>query len=332
VVSVHSKSAVSWSGEEDYWNYLDQPSINQMVDSGMMALTGKASSADAWKVLFPDYAPGQGIAIKVNFNNTFWGCQDTKGLINALPQPINAVVEGLKKIGVAEQDIWIYDGVNRSIMDYFSSGLAHKGVRMFGDCQEGLDYAYDQQIAFHPPAGTPEPDEVYIIDVLVKAKYLINMPIMKNHSCSGVSLAFKNHFGSVNNPGGMHEHVFVTCGSQFSTGYSPLLDLYQNENIGAKTRLTIGDALYGCKGSEDGAPTSWQSFGYNAPSTLFFAVDPVAIDSVMCDYLASEPGGGFAQGSDSYLALASQAGLGVYERGNPRGEGYHKIRYQPIEL
>ena len=106
VVHVHALSATSWAGQTDYWNYVNQNAVNDMVDQGMMALTGTATVADAWRSLLPVYQPGQGIAIKVNFNN--WGDQLQ---IDALIQPVNAVVRGLKQMGVAEPDIWVYDAI-----------------------------------------------------------------------------------------------------------------------------------------------------------------------------------------------------------------------------
>jgi hypothetical protein len=56
----------------------------------------------------------------------------------------------------------------------------------------------------------------------------------------------------------------------------------------------------------------------------------VAVDCVMCDFLAAELT--LTQGYDDYLRLASQAGLGVYERGNPRGSGYQQIQYLYLDL
>ena len=107
VIHVHSDQATSWAGQTDYWNYVNQNVVNDMVDQGVMALTDTTTVADAWRTLLPDYQPGQGIAIKVNFNN--WGDQLSKSM--RLIQPVNAVVRGLKQIGVAETDIWVYDAV-----------------------------------------------------------------------------------------------------------------------------------------------------------------------------------------------------------------------------
>ena len=55
-------------------------------------------------------------------------------------------------------------------------------------------------VTFYPPSGMPMPPATRVTDLLVAARYLINMPIMKRHGFAGVSLAFKNHFGSIDDP------------------------------------------------------------------------------------------------------------------------------------
>ena len=70
VIHIHSDQATHWSGQTDYWNYVNQNVVNDMVDQGVMALTGTATVAAAWRTLLPSYQPGQGIAIKVSFNNS----------------------------------------------------------------------------------------------------------------------------------------------------------------------------------------------------------------------------------------------------------------------
>jgi uncharacterized protein (DUF362 family) len=48
-----------------------------------------------------------------------------------------------------------------------------------------------------------------VTDVLRNAT-LINMPIMKGgHPIAGVTLGFKNHFGTIDNPGGLHTYINV---------------------------------------------------------------------------------------------------------------------------
>ncbi|WP_075074304.1 DUF362 domain-containing protein [Longilinea arvoryzae] len=330
---MHSNTATDWDGSSDFWNHVNQSTVNNMVDQGIMILTGKSTLSDAWHAILPNYSAGQPVAIKVNFNNTIsWGCGSTSSVINALIQPVNAVVRGLKGIGVAEGDVWVYDASNRVIPDYFVNGGIY-AVKYFGGCRRDVNWAGGSPVNFFPPAGVAMPGPNKIPGLLVDTAYLINMPIMKNHSVAGVTLSFKHHLGSINNPGGLHSQIFVNNeGTNYSDTYNPLIDLYKNLNIGPKTVLTIGDGIFGCKGQEDLAPSVWSTFGGKAPNSLLFATDPVAIDSVMYDLLNAEP---YAQPpalSDNYLRLAQNAGLGVFEHGDPWGTGYQRIDYRKREI
>lgn len=344
VVHVRHTSVTNWTGSPyAYWNYVNQTKVNLMVEQGLKTLTGQSNLVNAWQVLLPNYVQGQGIAIKVNFNNTMqMACGNETGQINALPQLVIALIGGLKARGVAESDIKIYDGVNRIFPPYFINAIhsQYPNVQLFHACaDDSHKVTYNSSnpsatVQFSPPSGVPSPASQKIADVLVNATYLINIPIMKNHSCAGITLAFKNHFGTISNPGGVHSHVFFNdgCGGGFYSNYSPLVDIYKNSNIRNKTILTVGDGIFGCLGSEDGYPSFWiNTFGQGEfPKSLFFSRDPVAIDSVMADFLRAEYG--YFGDSDKYLQFAQDAGLGTYERGNPWGSGYSRIDYQKLVL
>jgi len=328
---VHSDDATFWDGAvADYWNYVDQAVVNDIVDQGIMALTDTSTVADAWRTLLPAYQTGQGIAIKVNFNNST-ACDDTDDQIDALIQPVNAVVRGLKQMGVAETDIWVYDAIRR-IPDRFVNGNQHSGVQFFDKgCRNQAWFMSsdpDAYVTFFPPPDVPEPPAIKITDVLIDATYLINMPIMKPHGITGVTLAFKNHFGTINQPHVLHDYVGLTW-SYYRADYSPFVDIYLNPHIAGKTILTMGDGLFAAK-AFNAAPSFWATFGNQVPNSLFFATDPVAVDCVMCDFLAAETN--VPVGADDYLRLASDAGLGVFERGNPWGSGYNQINCLKIEL
>jgi uncharacterized protein (DUF362 family) len=169
-----------------------------------------------------------------------------------------------------------------------------------------------------------------VTDVLVEATYLIDMPIMKSHIGAGITLTFKNHFGSIANPFLLHDW-FPPGGPYFGgTAYSPVVDIYRNANILNKTVLILGDGLFGNRNDNWSEPTRWTTFGNDAPNSLFFATDPVAADCVMCDLLHAETS--VESAADDYLVYAADRGLGTYERGNPWGSGYNEIDYQKIEL
>jgi hypothetical protein len=330
VVHVHNEDATNWSGQTDYWNYVDQTAVNGMVDQGMMALTGAATVAEAWQTILPNYQAGQSIAIKANFNNSTT-CTDADGVIDGLIHPVNGVVRGLKQMGVAEADIWVYDA-SRRIPDHFVNGNLYSNVRFFDKACRGIvtwsSSDPNAYITFSPPAGVPMPPATRLDDLLINASYLINMPIMKPHGIAGVTLTFKNHFGDISNPWNLHDYIGLTW-TYYRSDYNPLIDIYLNPHVGNKTVLVVGDGLMAAK-QFDAAPATWSTFGNEVPNSLFFATDPVAVDCVMCDLLAAEVT--LPDAADDYLALAEGAGLGVYERGAPWGTGYNEIDYLKIEL
>lgn len=326
VAHVHSLNATTWTGQSDYWNYVDQGVVDNMLDRGLMVLTGRGSAADAWRALLPAYEAGQAIAIKVNFNNS------GDGNIDASIQTVNAVVRGLKQIGVRETDVWVYDAIKR-IPDRFVYGCLYPEVRFYDDGTHlRAGFSSDDpsaNITFNTPPDLPPHPASRVTDVLLNATYAINLPILKAHTdLAGVSLGFKNHFGSVPNPVDFHDYMFP-AGTYTRSYYNPLVDLYCNPNIRGKTVLTVGDGLF--TGDTWGSPAlTMRTFDYKTPNSLFIATDPVAIDSVMYDFLDAE--WHIVAGADNYLRLASQASLGVFERGNPWGAGYTTISYQRFEM
>ena len=93
--------------------------------------------------------------------------------------------------------------------------------------------------------------------------------------------------------------------------------------------MTIGDGLYGARiNNYDEVPSPWPTFGDKSPNSLFFSIDPVAIDCVMYDFLDAE--GGVPAHSDDYLNLANASGLGTFEHWDGTHQ-YHIIDYQRIE-
>ncbi|HJX38581.1 MAG TPA: DUF362 domain-containing protein, partial [Anaerolineae bacterium] len=244
VVHVYCQRATDWNFGPDWWgNHVIQGVVSEMVDRGVMELTGRKTRVDAWSALIPNYVPGQRVAIKANFNNA-WSVNDSDNVIDATIEPVNAVIAGLKEIGVAASDIWVYDAV-RAIPTRFRNGCDHPGVQFSGDSTSNHQgFSTTQKVTFRPPAGGPSLAAQSISNVLVNADYLINLPLMKKHCCAWVTLSFKNHFGSTENCAALHGYTFP-YEDDYTPAYNPLVDIYKNPHFGAKTVLTIGDGLYG---------------------------------------------------------------------------------------
>jgi hypothetical protein len=340
VVHTRSAAATNWNGEDDYWSYLDQAAVDSMVELGLRELTGAETVIDAWTSLIPAYQPGERIAIKVNFNNTRT-CDNTAPVIDALMEPVNAVAKGLIQFGVAPEDICVYDAV-RALPErfvgknFYGVGFYDGWSETFCRTEAGFTYQGDNQVIFFPPAGVTMPAE-YVTDVLINATYLINMPIMKGgHPLAGVTLGFKNHFGTIHACAGLHDYVDVVgAPPAYRTDYNPLVDLLGSPLIGGKTVLTVGDALFAARIFNQ-APVPWTTFGEQLPNSLFFATDPVAVDCIMHDLIIAEPSTAVPEDANNYLRLAADTGLGVFEAGDPWqepfGNGYSSIDYIRIDM
>jgi len=332
VVQVHCARATTWDFSTGWWgDYVNQDVVSEMVDRGVMELTGRKSRGDAWRALLPDYIPGERVAIKVNFNNA-GSLADSDNAIDALIEPVNAVIAGLKEVPVAESDIWVYDAV-RSIPTRFKNGCDYPGIQFSGDSTSNPQgFSSTETVSFDTPPGEPTLADQHISNVLVKARYLINMPIMKKHCCAWVTLSFKNHFGSIHNCAALHRYTFPSE-DDFTSTYNPLVDIYKNPHFVGKTVLTIADGLYGSRGDQSSEPERWAIFDDDAPRSLLFSQDPVAIDSVMYDFLKAEAG--VPDDADDYLALAANAGLGVFEHRAPGASNpedwYDQIDYVYVD-
>jgi hypothetical protein len=336
VVHTHSNYATDWDYVTGwYGDHVSQVIVDRMTDRGVMDLTGTTTRAEAWGAIMPAYAAGQKVAIKINLNNA--GCDDSDQVIDGLPQPINSVILGLKAIGVPENDILVYDVTNGWHNGEMPGRLVNKVTALFpgvqfhsneGGCSTALGYSTSQKVHFNVPAGRTISDRP-ICNALVQAAYLINMPIMKKHGMAGVTLGFKNHFGSINGCDQVHWSVDLGDTDYLST-YSGLIDIYNNAHFKNKTVLIIGDGLYGARfNNYDEVPNPWPTFGNKPPNSLFFSKDPVAIDCVMYDFLNRE--GGVPSGSDDYLKLASAGGLGTFEHWDT-SQHYQTIDYRRIEV
>jgi hypothetical protein len=346
VIHIHTSSATNWDFAASHYYGRTQASgvvgVNQsvvdaMVDRGVTELLDLPLSAvaEAWFRLTPDYSPGRWIAIKINLNNSA-DCASTTPAVDAIAQPVNAVVRGLVLRGVRQQDILLYDAV-RNFPDRLFNELAYPDVQIHDKGCRGHTTTWNSSDAhatvhFNPPSGSLP--TVRLSDTLINARYLINMPIMKGHVLAGVTLGFKNHFGSTNNPSGMHSYVDTNYSD--IEAYNALVDLNSNPHIRDKTILTIGDGIYASRQVQNSAPEPWVTFNSQPPCSLFFATDRVAIDCVMHDLLKAERDSAQPAVSNNYLRLAEAAGLGIFESGDPwqtpYGSGYTRLDYRRIEI
>ncbi|UCH36320.1 MAG: DUF362 domain-containing protein [Armatimonadota bacterium] len=222
-----------------------------MVDAALARLTGQSERAAAWSSLF---SPDDVVAIKVN-------CLAPPPL-STHPEIVQAIITGLRDAEVPDGNIIIYDRLTHELERAGFTPNTGRGVRCFGSEATGYD-------SYPSEAGVVGSCLSRIVSELCTA--IINVPLVKDHDVAGVSIALKNHFGSINNPNKQHENQ---CCPQVA-------DVNLFDPIRSKQRLIIADALIV---TYDGGPaykpnTSAQ---YNG---ILAATDPVALDAVGWDLI-----------------------------------------------
>jgi hypothetical protein len=341
VVMVHDSLASSWKGQApDYWNMIDESEVDLMVYAGLKSLTDKNTISEAWQALIPNYLAHQKIAIKINNNNsgmwsTDWGTPRSSR-IDAIIEPVNALAKSLLEAfgpNIAAEDIWVFESYRRfygpefmeralpGIQFYSAVDSAPAGVHLTGF--SGARPNSNVSFRFMPGLSLP------LNDALVDADYLIDMPIVKKHGSDNATLSFKNHFGSIMPDGGisfsseMHNAIDVRHNNA-------LVDISANPHIKDKTVLILGDGIIGGRRNNYEPPDLW-SVRFpeeGSPEMLFFAIDPVAADSVMADLLLWERGSEDVAKTRNYMLEAMDMGLGVAEVGTWTGTTYPNVNIQ----
>jgi len=239
---------------------INEPVVQTMVDESVMALAGIRDVGEAWKSLFSDITDTSIIGIKVNCINS---------RLPTHPAVVRCITNGLAQMNVGGT---LFKRNNLIVWDRTNSELTGSGytnytgsdpdtVRCFGTNESGV--GYDNDITFSVNGSTQHPSK--ILSQMVD--YLIDAAVLRTHSQGVVTLNMKNHYGSVNNPGGL----------QHSSGCSPAVpslmqqirDLITPNSI---QKLFFIDGLFGLySGGPGGSPN------FN-PKLLLMSRDPVACD------------------------------------------------------
>ncbi|MFC1713988.1 DUF362 domain-containing protein [Candidatus Poribacteria bacterium] len=257
---------------------VDAGGAREMVDTGIMQFTGQPTITGAWASVLPNLSPDDLVTIKVNCINSS---------LPTHPQVVDAIVAGLIAAGVKENNIIIWDRTNHELTNCgYKRNTGNTGVRCFGTNENG--WGYDKQIK---PGGR----SVRLSKILLSSDHLINVPVLKDHGTSGVTLSMKNHYGSVDNPGSLH-------GGQCDPY---IAELNNAPEIKDKTRIIVLDANLGIyQGGPGGSP----QFRYNS---VVLSQDTVAIDYQGWKILEAErQKHGRALPQAKHIKTAANMGLG----------------------
>jgi hypothetical protein len=254
---------------------VDREAVAAMVTRGMVALTGAADAAAAWKRFF---GPADVVGIKIS--------PVGRPLSVSQPETILAVIQGLNLAGVPNRNILLINRYEQEILDGgFDQNLPAGvrigyGARKFDAIQNGLE-GYDPDVYVEMGRELPGQDPAKPVNrrshlcrvVSRDLTKIVNIAALKDHASAGVTMALKNlSHGLVNNVSRSHPSGAVNWCDTFIPTVVGMVPIRR------KTVLQIGDGLIG---TYDGGPGTWndhfRTWEYRA---LFFATDPVALDRI----------------------------------------------------
>jgi uncharacterized protein (DUF362 family) len=230
---------------------LDEKRVGELLDRAITAYTGRKRPVDAWKNIVLE-GGGKDKVIGLKTNGLGGKGISTHAVL------AYAIAERLQQAGVKPGNILIWD---RNARDLQACGLTistdPNQVRCFGSDVSGFEDVVQKWGASQARFSKILTSECAMV---------INLPILKDHSMSGVTFAMKNMYGVVERPQDLH-----------AGGCNPgVADLNAFPIIQKKIKLTIGDAMSSVyEGGPGFKPEHlWQ------PNALIVGEDRVAIDQV----------------------------------------------------
>jgi uncharacterized protein (DUF362 family) len=220
----------------------DSGRVLALLDRAVQACYGSDNALDAWKKMV---RPGETVGLKVN---TLAGRGGSTG-----PVLVEALCERLQQAGIREENIIVWD---REESDLESGGYRNRHkMRCVGNDTAG----YEDQLAVFGSVGSR-----LSRTVTRTCDAIINLPVLKDHGITGMTVALKSFYGAIHNPNKYHPN----CGDPY------IADVNMLEPLRRKLRLHICDGL---TAQYEGGPSfmpQWQ-WAYNG---LLVSRDPVALD------------------------------------------------------
>lgn len=343
--------------------------VDRMMRESVRNLAGEENLQAAWNKLFIyfndkkgkgliDYTDGEKIFIKVNLvgghrarmdNNLNRIPHNRYANSQTSPQVVHSILRQLIDVyGVSQNNIYVGDPskyINRDYLDLWTNEFPDVNY-VSTQSETGTIAAESETVAslkYSERGDILQFAEDNLCKQLAEADYLINLAALKAHMRSGLTLCSKNHFGSFTRGSASHLHIALPNETPGNNRYRPLVDMMGHEKLGGNTLLFVVDGLYPGPDANE-KPDKWQMSPFNGDwaSSIFVSQDPVALESVCFDFLATEyslnnPDCSYPwlSGANDYLLQAADssywpegiiydpendgtpiASLGVYERWN----------------
>jgi uncharacterized protein (DUF362 family) len=286
VILVRSKAVVDAAGK------VESALLESMLEKAVTTFAGSSSAADAWRKFI---SPEDVVGLKINT----LGNADIKGMDYTMHfgSIIGAVAGGVKKAGVADKNIVVWD---RSEEEMKEAGLTIQGdpgsMRFIANKVSRRDAGEYAATAY--PVGGLTSRVSRILDEVTTS--MINICVPKTHGGAVFTNALKNHYGSIDNPGRMHANNCSNPG---------IAEVNAIPIIRKKQKLVVSDALL----MVIEAGPRWDRRFIRPFGGILVGTDPVAVDAValsLLDGLRKAEGMEPVAPRVLHIALAEQLGLG----------------------
>jgi Domain of unknown function (DUF362) len=267
VVEVTSENAVKAG-------IIQSRTVGELMTAGMLALTGAADEASAWRMFFD---AKDIVGIKVN--------PVGYPAVYTNPETLLELVRGLGLAGVPPEQIVVFDRYRNMLSTAEYARILPVGVRIlaasdaYQENQTGTaGYDLDEyvDIARVMPGddlGNPLHRRSHLCNIVSNiVSKVINVPNLKDHRSAGITMALKNMvYGSVNNVARTH-----AAPDNWTRDFVPAV--LGIRKLREKYVLHIADALMACYAGGPAADSA--AFKTYVHVGLLFATDPVAMDRI----------------------------------------------------
>jgi uncharacterized protein (DUF362 family) len=266
--------------------------VAAMIDRGLVALTGKATAAEAWKSLF---APFRRVGIKINLLG--------RPRVYTACEVADAVTAGLILAGIQGENIVVWDRPE----SHFAATAYKLGRGKRGESIEaGNCYSFCARDSRSYVETSTCGDLPVSLIPLTRTEATVNLPVLKDHGISGVTGALKNiAFGCYHTIPQAHDNQcdpFIAEACQAFAAVNPV-------------PLIVLDATQGCFA---GGPVPSDGGAIWKENAVYLGTDPVAIDRVCCLKIAEKrraAGLPDVTPMARHIETAAAKGLGVADPG-----------------
>lgn len=218
---------------------------------------------------------------------------------------VEALARGLVDMGLPESNIVVWDRFEDHLTRcFYPLNNEGAGLRCYG-ADAGPGGGLDHGAVYESGLGDGQPSYFYRVATQHVTK-IINMPVPKDHNCSGVTGALKNlGFGAINNTARFHPAPHF-CDPMIA-------EVCAHPAIRDKVVLHVMDAS---RGLFDGGPVVGNPAAVFEQNELWVSRDPVAMDTALVALLDSKraedglPPIGEGGPPAKHIATAAALGLG----------------------